>query len=248
MRRAAKRQAASLALIAFGVVFALFGSFFVVVFFPVHFLSEWRLSVSGTTSIKDVEAARPLEGTVTEAAATSMSVNETRVWGYDFRYTVAGREYRGRCYTTGRRWSAGDRVAVEHLPHEPRIARIEGARLSEAGAGGGFVVIFPLLGMAMAGVALRSRSRAAWLLEHGRLGEAKVEEVQATNTKVNGRRVFKVTLQLEASGAQRVAAVRSTSSELISLAQQRRESGQPVYILYDPSKPRRLLLPEALLS
>lgn len=249
LKKAALRQASTFVLIIFGGVFALFGSFFVVVFFPVHFLSDWRLSASGTTRVSELESTKPLEGTVTLVDETNMRINDTRVWSYDFEYAVAGSTYRGRCYTTGHRWSAGDRVSIEHLPREPSLARIAGSRLSEGGAVGFVVLIFPLVGLCIAGAGIRARRKTAWLLHHGRLGEARVQGVEATNTKVNGRRVFKITLQLDGAGArQQEAAVRTTSSELIWFASTRRESGEPVYILYDPNKPRRLLLPEALLS
>lgn len=248
MKQAALRQASAFVLIIFGGVFALFGSVFVVVFFPIHFLSDWRLSASGTTRVAEVEAAKLLEGKVTQVDETNMRINDVRVWSYSFEYAVAGSTYYGICYTTGRRWSVGERAPIEHLPQEPAIARLEGSRLSEGGGIGFVVLIFPLVGLCIAGAGIRARRKTAWLLTHGRLGEARVVSVEATNTKVNGRRVFKITLQLEGTGArQQEAAVRSTSSELITFASTRRDSGQPVYILYDPNKPKRLIMPEALL-
>lgn len=246
VKSAALRQGYTFVVAIFGLVFALLGTVFVVFFFPIHFLSDWRLSIAGTTNVAGVEATGPLQGAVTQVVETRLEINDRKVWGYDFQYSLGGQVYQGSCYTTGKRWFVGQRVPVQYLPTEPQVARIAGARLSKGGNVGWFSPVFPLIGLGIAGGALRARRNTLWLLERGRLAEAQVESVERTGAEVDYKPEYKVTLRFAEGGLRTTVTIRYHSPELVTFAETRLQSGQPVFVLYDPDKPTRLIIPEAL--
>lgn len=245
VKAAALQQTHTLAPIVFYLGFALVSSVLTVGFFPSHFLSDWRLSSSGTTRIAGLEAASPLEGTVILAAEVDQEVDDRKVWGYDFEYTLSDRSYEGRCYTTGKRWSRGQRVPVEYLPATPEVARIVGSRLSPGGNAGWFSLILPAIFLVAVIRALLVRRNALWLLERGRLAEARVESVELTGSIVNYEPEYKVALRFTESGMRTTVTVRYHSPEVVTFAETRLQLSQPVIVLYDPDKPTRLIMPEA---
>src|SRR3954462_4650813 len=83
----AAQGASSFAFLAFiGIFFAGFGAILVGLFFPWHFLDEWSLSAS---------SGRVTSGTIAGFSDTGMSINDTKVVKYDFRYSVGGRSFQG---------------------------------------------------------------------------------------------------------------------------------------------------------
>lgn len=237
LAKAARRQAGSRVGLVFGAVFGLFGMIFVVVFFPWNFLQDWRLRG---------DSAASTTGKILTAESTRMSINDTRVWRYGHEFSVGEQFLRGECYTTGPRWAAGDAVTVRYLPNDPLVSCVEGARSSTGNGTVAFVLIFPAVGFGMAIWTLRSRRRAMALLRNGHLGEAVIASVERTGVQINYQPVFKVTLRLRDHAAAVPVVIRCHTPAVVTFAETRFKSGQPVYVLYDPARPKRLLLPETL--
>lgn len=125
VRKAATGGRGSWGVVLFGLIFGGMGLVFTAFFFPWHFWDDWRLAgaVAATTM-----------GVVQHVRETNMTINDTRVMAYDFRYTPANEQAAsGHCYTTGSEWHEGAQVTVRYLPAQPELACIEGARLNEAG-------------------------------------------------------------------------------------------------------------------
>jgi hypothetical protein len=135
-------------------------------------------------------------------------------------------------------------VPVRYLPDNPSIARIEGARRSETSAGALFVLIFPTMGVFLTVSFVRARRRTRALLRHGAVAEARVTAIEQTAMRVNRSPVQKITLQRADGGT---LVVRYHQSALVDLARQRLAAKDPVYVLYNPARPKEVLLPEALL-
>ncbi len=236
--RSAQGQSRSGVFILVGGIFLLFGMFFVSVFFPWNFYREIRLAAADTATTR---------GRVISTTRTSMSVRKTRVIGYAFEFeTRPGAPVRGECYTTGPRWRAGEMVAIRYRPEEPAVCCIVGARLDAAGMGAAFMLLFPLLGSAFIIGTIVVRRRIKALLETGFLAEALVTGVEPTLMTVNNRRVHKITLQRSDSPEGGTFVVKQVAREAIDFARGRMAAGQPVYVLYDPAKPQRAMLPETL--
>ncbi|MFA6285778.1 MAG: DUF3592 domain-containing protein [Opitutaceae bacterium] len=237
LRQAALRDSGSLLLALFGAIFLTMGLFFANAFLPWRQLDEWRLAASQPLSA---------QGRIISVDKTNMSINKAQVMRYGFKFQTARAEtIRGDCFTTGRRWSEGSAVSVRYNPAEPALACPEGARLSQGGLGGAFVLIFPLVGGGIIFWVIRSRKRTVWLLQNGTLGDFRVTGIEATNVTINRQQQFKVTLQRidQADGQPHEA--RWHKPALLAFARERQKNGQTVFGLFDPAKPKKVLMPEA---
>ncbi len=238
-RKAALKEGASFKSALFGFFFGSFGMIFVGVFFPWRMPQDWRLSNSGVAATGEVQRIE----------MTSVSMNKTKVRRYVFTFAPAeGQRTEAQCYVTGEPWRAHQRVPVKYLPGDPTVARIEGARRSVTSMGMVFVLIFPALGYGTVAYFLLSRRRTFWLLKHGEFGEALVSAIEVTNTTVNDQPVHKISLQLAAAENDRTLTVRRFKSTLVSFLRTRMETKTPVFVLYDPAYPKRMLLPESWLT
>lgn len=222
-----------------GLVFALFGLVFVAVFFPWRALDEMQLATGDT---------RTVAGVVSGAKDTNMKVNGRLVREYRFTFTPPeGTPRTGVCFAHGAGWEENESVTVRYLAGNSDVACIDGARLDEAGLAAGLVVIFPLLGAGMLAWFVNQRRQIGRLLHEGVIAELDVLSVEATNMQVNKRPVYKITLSSPGVGRQPVAVRRVNPADL-TLVNRHREQKQPVFVLYDPRKPSRLIFPEALLG
>lgn len=223
----------------FGLVFGGFGMIFVVMFFPWRFVDDLRLAASDRTAPGEIRRAIP----------TNMSVNKTKVIEYAFAYTPAdGRLREARCFTTGRRWSAGEAVTVRYLRGDPDVACVEGARLSQGGWSGVFPVVFPLVGGGIVAWFVVNRRRTGRVLREGAVAEVDVLAVTETMTQVNNQRVYRIDLSNPVQAGGPPVTVRRVRPADIALARKHAGDRQPVFILYDPNKPSRMIFPEALID
>jgi hypothetical protein len=239
----AKAQFAGMVTIIVGGFFGLMGLVMAIAMEPWRSFDDWRLA-------RDSVATAP--GRIVAAEATNLSVNRVQVWRYSFTFGVSGRETTGSCFADRGRWQIGDGATVRYLPDDPAMAVAEGGRRSRGGGGAAWIVLlFPGVGLGLFAWAVTQRRRAVHLLTHGRLDEAVVESITPTGTKINGRRVQEIKLRASDGGggagdALAPVTVRFHAPEIIALAEARLASGQPVYILRDPARPNRVILPEAL--
>ena len=223
-----------------GLVLGGLGLLFVAVFFPWRFWDDWRLA-AGSVSLTP--------GVITAVSKTNLSINKTKVVAYAFRYTPEdGRPRQDRCYTTGERWSRGMSVTVRYLAAEPDVACVEGARLSEGGAIGFVVTVFPLIGGGMIAWFVLNRRRTRRLLHAGQVAEVDVLAVDETSARVNNQTVYRIVLSSPAQPGGPPVTVKRVNRPDVALARKRREEKQPVFVLYDPRAPARLLFPEALID
>jgi len=236
LRRAVRRQSSSWALSIFGFLFGAFGLFFVVQFFPWNFYRDWQLRGAPTAP-----------GRIVSVAPTKLRENKQRVYRYEFSFTPpSGVAVSGTCFTTGSGWPANARIAVRYRPENPALCCVDGARSSVGSGSAAIVLLFPAIGFGLAGWTVVSRRRRDFL-EHGELAEARVISLEATATRVNNQTVFRITLQRTDRPGTAPLVVHKYESAQVSLARERMESEQPLFMLLDPAHPKRLLLPEALL-
>jgi hypothetical protein len=236
LRATALRETTLGGALLFGIIFFIAGLGFTWVFFPVRQLDQWRLERGPTSEVA---------GQVLSVTDTRLSINDVRVWAYRFEFTGAeGRRMDGQCYTTGRRWSEGASVQVVYASSDPGLACVKGARLGETDLGSSFVVLFPVIGAFVVGWWVRARRRVLWLLTHGQLGDFVVVSVEPTKVRINDQPQFKITLKRVDAEDAATHTVRWHQPDRLSLIESRKASGQPIFGLFDPSKPGRIVLPE----
>ena len=108
--------------------------------------------------------------------------------------------------------------------------------------------LFPILGVVFLVWFKVARNRARRLLEQGLLAEALVTSVVATTVRASkaGGYVHKIGLRRTDSPSGGSFLLRTDQAEVIRFAQDRMDSHQPVFVLYDPAQPKNALLPETL--
>lgn len=239
LRRAAMRRFAPLLFVVIGGGVAAFGMMFVVGFFPWNFTRQWRL---------DHGRALAIPGKVVALERTGMSINRRQVMRSTFEFAPpqGSGARRGTCYTTGSDWSVNDTVTIRYLPDDPAIACIEGARLTKTGGMGALILILPGIGASIMAVGLVLRHRTMRMLVHGLATEAQVTSVEPTQTKINNHTVYAIQLKrLDRADAPEIKISKSDPT-IVAFVQDRLASKLPVYVLVDPKRPSRALLPEAL--
>ena len=227
-------------MVTFGIFFVSFGMVFVWIFFPWRFWDEFLLRGKG---------ARETSGLVNRVSDTHITINEAAVYEFHFLYTPEGStQLAALCYAPGRNWSENDVVTVRYLPDRPQVALINGASLNEGGLFGAFVIIFPLAGCGMAIGVLVLRGRSTRLLREGLLAEVDVLSVDGTTMEVNDQPVFRITLSAPGTSGRKPIVIRRYDVADVNLATRHAQQKQPVFVLYDPRKPKRLVFPEALID
>jgi hypothetical protein len=179
---------------------------------------------------------------VASTDGTAWTVNEQPVYAHRYRYvTPDGVERLGTAYAVGRRLDAGSPVTIEYVSRRPDISRVQGM-----GGGilplwaGAAVLIFPLIGLGFILGGLRRGLRGSRLLAVGRLTTGMLQSKQATNTRVNGRPVFRLAFRFtDPSGSPQEVVTRTHEPE--RLEDQRREP-----LLYDPMNPAYAVMLDSL--
>jgi len=175
-----------------------------------------------------------VSGVVSAIEDTNASENDIPVYAnyYTFRVERLEAEYQGVSYTTGQRFSVGETVTVEYLNSNPDISRIQDTR-------GGifspwvlcFIGIFPLIGLIFIIISLVSGFKANYLLSHGKVGLGVLRSKQPTNTRINGRTVYKLTFEFtDDFGNSYKATANNHITDLL-------EDESKEQLLYDPKNP-----------
>jgi hypothetical protein len=235
--RAARRQAPGWFFAAAGALAALLGIFLVGMFFPWKFYEDWRLAAADTVVAT---------GRIVSVEPTTLKINKRRVFRYEFAFQLpAGGAVRGECYTTGQLWPGGGVVPVRYRAEQPALCCVEGARRSEGDATALIVLLFPALGVGFLVWVIGSRRRLRWLLENGAVAEVLVTAIEPTSTQVNRQPVYQITLQRTDAGVGPPFIVRKYQPAQVEFARQRLVSRQPVFILFNPARPKQMVMPEA---
>lgn len=218
---------------AVGWFVAAFGATLSAVFVNSADLSQWRFSVG---PIEQVEAI------VTRVEETSSSINDEKVFRYDYRFVMPeGDALIGSSYTvpsSGRSPQVGQTVTVEYLTASPQISRIAGMRRKPFGPEILFVLIFPIVGLGLAGYFWTRGRQSVALLARGREAQAALSSEEITSYRVNSQQLYRLTMLYEDEDG-RVHEVKKLTAN-----PQLYRGRADVPILYDPRRPTRVLLIE----
>jgi hypothetical protein len=177
---------------------------------------------------------RQTTGVVTAVEETNASENDSPVYAVRYHFTAAnGSRVEAMAYSTGYSPESGQRVRVEYLPSDPKVARVEGMRRTTFGPAAILVVIFPLVGASLAFFGLFEGFRASRLLGIGRLAFGKLTSTAGTNTTINNRQVMAMTFSFRAHDGATYDVTSKTSTP------ENLEDQEEELILYDPDDPTR---------
>jgi len=242
LQNAAHRQSRSTVFTVLGLLFLAFGLFGGWLIFPWGIGRDWQLNDGPTAHAT---------GKVTYASATGLTVGASRsrpgnpVYAYYFSFIPAGgAETSGVSYTTGLRPWEGTNVDIEYFAADPAVARVAGSRNSQRTWSGLFpMAVFAVLGLINVGSGWWLRRNARRLLESGALGEALVQSVE----RIGSKGMYKITLLMTAAGHDGPLVVMRGLPAIIGFFTERLASKQPVFVLFDPAKPKRAIFPETLI-
>lgn len=239
LKQAALRQSAPWLFVIIGAAVAAFAMIFVAVFFPWNLTRQWRLDAGNSATAS---------GKIIAVERTGMSINKRPVMRFTFEFNSATPRgvVRGNCYTTGSSWAPEAVVTVRYLPDDPSLACVEGARLTQTGAPAAFIVLFPGIGLTMVVVGLRLRQQAIHLLVHGEVAEALVTGLERTGTKIGNNYVYRIGLKRIDRPDDARLETNKWEPRVVAFAQGRLESKQPVFVLFNPKRPKQALFPEVL--
>ena len=175
-------------------------------------------------------------GRVTRIEATGASENHQRVEAAHYEFSVAGRLFTGKSYSTGGSPAAGANVTIEYDEDNPERSRIAGMRRAMFGPWVMFVAIFPLVGLVILYFATRSGVKRNHLLREGIFTTGTLLGSEPTNMYINKRQVWKLTFTfVDRMGQRREAVAKTTDTQRLQ-----DEAAEP--LLYDPDDPSRACL------
>jgi len=178
-----------------GVLFGGFKSQFGWAFFGFGLIFFWAFAMHADLSeIYFDENTVSTEGVAVRWQNTDASEGGVPVFQNYFRFTAKdGNEYEGISYATGIQVVNGEPLEIEYPQDKPQYARIKGMRRQMFSPFVLFVIIFPLVGLIFILYSLRRSSRAMRLLKYGELTKGVLISKERTNTKINGRTVYRMT-------------------------------------------------------
>lgn len=191
----------------------------------------WTFCSNADLSAITFHANAQTKGRVTRVVGTGASENHQTIYENHYEYSVASKPFEGLSYSSGKQVSEGDAVDVEYREGAPERSRITGMRRGMFGPFVLFVVIFPLIGAAMAGFSIPYGRRRNFLLQDGVLAHGTLKSKLPTNVRVNDRTVWELTFEFKTRDG-RTAEAKARSSTPDSLEDERHEP-----LLYDPNDP-----------
>lgn len=237
IRRTLGSWKGSRTLLIFGALFGTFGLLFCFVFLPWRWPLEWWL-----------ERGDPIvvPGQVASVTKTRMSINQVRVWRVEVAYRDLGEERRSVGYTTGSKFSPGAEAMVRVHRDDPDLNCPEGARMSEGSMFTAFVLVFPAAGFGLVAGAVVSRARRMRILERGIRARAMIASMKKTRSSMNDHPVHEATLRID--GIPEPVRIRRHNPEEVRCLREGMEAGTALTVMFDPGKPKRLVIPDAWLE
>ena len=217
----------------FGAVFFSFGMIFVWVFgSQVHPIDNWRVKHSSKIAPAIIQSI----------STTGASVNEEKVYKYNFQYQPGdGIPLEAECYTVNRRWKEGDRTLARYVPGHEKLASLEGASLNVFPVWILLLIsLFPIVGFTLFIIPFISGIKNIKLLKYGIITGASNLHTSTSNMSINDEPVLKYSFQF----TDRLGMTYMGSSNSLATPYLGDEAAEPV--LYLPSDPERSMLVDSI--
>jgi len=176
------------------------------------------------------------QGTVVAAWETNVSSNDQSVYGLSYTFvTPAEQTYDGVSYGPPV-FSVGQTVIVDYHVNNPANSRIQGMGQAPFGPAMLLILALPLVGLLVAGFAMRQGAKAIRLLSGGRLTQGRL----LANTRTNMEIMEKPVHQIEVGFASEFGAAHTIKFKTNNLAMLDAPYG--TCVLYNPLRPEDALL------
>jgi hypothetical protein len=213
------------------------------------FLGMGLLFTAIFAPMSDLNFSNPLDispsiatGTIHTIEQTSATENKKRIYRFDFDYFVDEQPHYGSSYYRGNSGlNPGDQVEVEYDKNNPGFARIKNFRMAPFN-GDTFLImlIFPVSGFLLVILAIRKARKNIMLVRTGYVTTGRVVSKEATNSRVNKRRVYKIGFEYTGTdGMTRHGSVRTHQPE-------RLEDEENELLLFNPDQPDEAVMLDAL--
>lgn len=219
----------------FGWLFLTFGSIFVWTF---GYNSEIKYIFE-----PPIEKWQTAVGVIINAEPTNSSVNNQKVWKYDFQLYVNEKAYSGTSYTLAKRFSEGAEIPVLYLPDNPSKAYIKGTNRAHFPAWTALIIsIFPIVGLVMIIVTIAKNAKFLRLLQNGQFTRGQLIHKTNTNSSItiNNRHypIYKYEFEFSVGS-------RCYSAFCKTHLTQRVEDEEEEIILYNAHKPEDAIVYDA---
>lgn len=214
----------------FGLIFMGFGLLFIILLSP----------VTGFEKLTDESPV--VAGVVDSVNATKSSVNDMRVYAFNYSFTLpSGENLRGESFSETIYFEPGDTVDVQYSTADPSISRIRGMRSGEIGIWISLIFLpFVIAGFIIAAIGIRKSLKAIYLLRVGEVALAKLVKKQETSAMVNNQIVYKMHFQFTANDKQKYTTICKTYKTYWL------EDDELERLVYDPNNPQNALMLDSL--
>lgn len=180
---------------------------------------------------------RSTAGKIINQEATNCTENKRKIYRYDFEFSDnGGTPIKGSSYSSDFTDSYNS-IEVEYESKNLGNARIIGMRFAPFSAWIGLILgIFPTIGLVFLAFAITKGLKNIYLVTNGVLTKGKVVGKEATNTKINGRTLFRMVFEFKTQNGHTIAS-KCTTTEPEKVLDEAEEM-----LLYDPRIPEKAVL------
>jgi hypothetical protein len=179
-------------------------------------------------------------GKIITQEATNCTENKREIYQYNFEFSTGHTTLQGSSYSSDFADSYNS-IEVEYESKNPQNARIVGMRSAPFSAWIGLLLgISPLIGLAFLAFAVSRGFKNIYLVTNGMLTKGKVLGKEATNTKINGRTLFRMIFEFKTQNGH-TAQAKCTTTEPEKVLDEAEE-----LLVYDPRQPEKAVLLDTL--
>lgn len=171
-------------------------------------------------------------GELVSSRSANVVINDEQLYVYDYRYVVAGDTLEGVSYSSrdspNPNWG---NIEIEYQVDQPYVSRIKGMNNQEMPFFILIIAIFPLIGLVFILIGYAKGLKAVGLLKVGKPAFGELIKKEPTNTKVNGRTVYRYFFEFaDEHGNKHTMVTKTPNYSLL-------EDDELEELLYDPRRP-----------
>ena len=202
-----------------------------------------------STFIKDIDIQEFLylnqnteigKGKIIDIFETNISINEEDIYGYEYKFFSPIGDLQWISFTTGGKYSIGDKVNVEYSTEHPDIHRISGLSNTPGGIFSLFSILPFVIGLVWLIINIYRGYNKNKILTSGEITYGKLIGKKSTSTQINDQTVYKLIFEfIDTKGKSFNVTAKTHKPE--SLEDEKKEM-----LLYNTINPRKAVLVDNL--